>query len=131
MVYDMAAHTLTYVNAGHNPPLIRRSGGSFEYLELKRAMPLAAIEGVKYKAFSTPFEKGDCIFLYTDGVTESQNAAEELYGDGRLRSALNALTDGEPDVEALLPAMLSELDRYAGSAPQFDDITMLAFRANV
>lgn len=94
MLLDLKAHTLTCVNAGHNPPLIRRKGGQFAYVSMRRSLPMAAMEGVKYREFTLEFNPGDQIFLYTDGVTEALNPAQELYGEQRLLDALNALEDG-------------------------------------
>lgn len=90
---------------------------------------MAAMEGVKYREFTLEFNPGDQIFLYTDGVTEALNPAQELYGEQRLLDALNALEDGEHmPVKRILDSVMEELDRYADGAPQADDITMLALR---
>lgn len=129
MLLDLKARTLTCVNAGHNPPLIRRKGGQFAYVSMRRSLPMAAMEGVKYREFTLEFNPGDQIFLYTDGVTEALNPAQELYGEQRLLDALNALEDGEHmPVKRILDSVMEELDRYADGAPQADDITMLALR---
>ena len=66
------------------------------------------------------------LFVYTDGVTEATNAEEELFGDDRMLEVLNA--NGDAGAEELLPAVKEALDEFVGEAPQFDDITMLAFK---
>ena len=69
---------------------------------------------------------GDILFLYTDGVTEATDTANRLYGEERLQAGLNGMTDTKP--EALCKTVLADVDRFAGEAPQFDDITMLCLR---
>ena len=70
-------------------------------------------------------EPGDCVFVYTDGVTEATNENMELMGEERMIEALNKYKDA--DSSEILPAVKSEIDIFAGSAPQFDDITMMIF----
>ncbi len=84
---------------------------------------------MKYREVTLEFNPGDEIFLYTDGVTEALNPAQELYGEQRLLDALNALENVENiPVKQILDTIMGELDRYADGAPQADDITMLTLR---
>ncbi|NCB05376.1 MAG: HAMP domain-containing protein, partial [Clostridia bacterium] len=128
MVLDTKAHTLRYVNAGHNPPLLRRAGGSFEYMSLRRSPPLAVVPGKKYEGVTIPFASGDTLFLYTDGVTEALNPREELYGEERLRAALNE-SAGDAEPTGLIGDVTRALAQYVQGATQADDITMLAVKA--
>jgi len=123
-VLEISSGKMTYVNAGHNPPLLKRAGSSFEYLKTKRGFMLAGMENYLYTQQELHFGKGDMLYLYTDGVTEANNAAEELYGEERLKNTLNDLS-GLPPAE-LLPRVKADIDLFACGAPQFDDITMLA-----
>ncbi len=125
---DLVTGFVRYVNAGHNPPLVKKSGGAFEYLRTRPGFVLGGMEGVKYKAQELQLSPGDIIFLYTDGVTEATNADSELYGEERLRNALNAVQD--ESMEALCRRIKADVDAFVADAPQFDDITMVAFRYN-
>ncbi len=112
-----------YVNAGHNPPCIKKVSGEFEFMRAPAGFVLAGMEGIKYKENSTVFEKGDTIFLYTDGVTEATDINNELFSDPRLTEVLNKYKD--EDLKSILTGIKAEIDLFVGKAPQFDDITML------
>ena len=117
---------LSVVNAGHNPPLIRRKGEAFAYLKTTRGLMLAASKRKGYQQEEVALHPGDEIFLYTDGVTEATNANNELYGEKRLLHLLNTL--GDISMEEVCACVKADVDAFVGDAPQFDDITMLAFR---
>ncbi len=115
-------------NAGHEHPVLRRKDGYFEFVEYKHAPPLAVMDGIPFKEHEFQMNKGDTIFVYTDGVPEATNAESELFGPDRLLAALNKRPDLK--VEDILKAVKGEVDAFVGDAPQFDDLTMLAFHLN-
>lgn len=115
---------IRFCNAGHNPPLIRKKDGTFEYVNMKKGFVLAGMEGLTYKAQEVSFEPGDTIFLYTDGVTEATNTSNELFGEDRLREALN--DHPVSSMQELCDFVKERVDAFVGDAPQFDDITMVA-----
>lgn len=117
---------MTYANAGHNPPLIKGVEGRFEYLRSRSGLVLAGMEGVRYRKHEIQLAPGDVVYLYTDGVTEAANENQNLYGEKRLREILNANVQAEP--EAICNAVHTDVDCFTGTAPQCDDITMLALR---
>ena len=117
---------VTFANAGHNPPLVRHADGSFEYLKVRAGFVLAGMEGVKYRKNELQLAPGDVIYLYTDGVTEATNINDELYGEDRLLALLNA--NKEASMEELCKLVKEDVFAFAGEAPQFDDITMLALK---
>ena len=123
-VLEISTGRFVYVNAGHNPPLLKRAGGTFEWLKSRPGFVLAGMEGVRYRENTLQLEPGDRLYLYTDGVTEATNSHEELFGDERLQNALNEYMD--LPVEQLLPKIKECIDAFVGDADQFDDITMLA-----
>lgn len=123
-ILDLKTGALKFVNAGHNPPLVRHEDGEFEYLKARGGMVLAGMDGVKYKTNELCLSPGDMIFLYTDGVTEATNNANELYGEERLLSLANKSITKTP--QQLISAVKDDVDSFVGSAPQFDDITMLS-----
>ncbi|MDR1134064.1 MAG: SpoIIE family protein phosphatase [Synergistaceae bacterium] len=120
---DLKTGEFVYVNAGHNPPLLSR-GGRFEYMKPDPGFVLAAAEDTGYREGSVTLDKGDILFLYTDGVTEAADSGGELFGETRLREKLNALSG--PSAKDLVCAVNAEIDAFAGGAEQSDDITMLA-----
>jgi len=125
-ILDLATGEFTYANAGHNPPLIRRKDGDYEYLKVDPGFVLAGLEGMSYSSAKLTLKPGDSLYLYTDGVTETLNVQQELYGEERLRKALNAEIAKELGVRALLPYIRAELEQFSQGAEQADDITMLA-----
>ncbi len=123
---DLETGILEFANAGHNPPLIHKKNGSWYYLKEKAGFVLAGIQDVPYKKQTLTLEKGDTIFLYTDGVTEATNSSNELYGEERL---LNLLNSSKPvDSQSLCELVKKDLDEFVGEADQFDDITMVALK---
>ena len=123
-VLEISTGRFAYVNAGHNPPLIRRAGGDFQFLRSRAAFVLAGMEGIRYRQEEALFSPGDMLYIYTDGVTEATDPEDRLYGDERLMRVLNA--QRTPDLAAILRSVKEDVDAFAAGAPQFDDITMLA-----
>ena len=127
---DLKTGRFTYVNAGHNPPLIYKANSQeFSYINVKHNFVMGGMDGLTFKKQEITFSPGDRLFLYTDGVTEALNEAKELYGEERLLEALNH-TEANPTLEELLAAVRKSLDAHVGQAEQSDDITMLALAYN-
>ena len=124
-VLDLTNGEMTYVSAGHNPPVLV-SGGSAEYLKTKGGFVLAGMEDVPYKEHTVTLHKNDVVFLYTDGVTEAENAKNELFGEDRLLACF-ANTDGV-SAEQMIQTVKKSVDGFVNGHDQFDDITMLCFR---
>lgn len=118
--------TVRFANAGHNPPLVRHSDGTFGFLKMKPNFPLALIEGFEYPQEEFSLEHGDIIFIYTDGVTEATNTSNECYGEERLKKCINSAD--YTDMKDLCEKIRADVYGFIGEAPQFDDITMLAVR---
>ena len=123
-LYQISTGKLTAANAGHEYPAIRRSGGGFELVKDRHGFVLAGMENARYREYELELVPGDTLFVYTDGVAEATDAADTLYGTERMLSALNTSPESGP--EELLAAVRSDIDRFVGDTPQFDDITMLA-----
>ena len=124
-ILDLTTGNVQFANAGHNPPLLKRADGSFEYLKTRAGFVLAGMEGVRYRVGEIVLNEGDRLFLYTDGVPEATNADNKLYGEDRLLSFMNR--NASIEATKLLPALKADIDEFVGEAPQFDDITMLMF----
>ena len=125
---DYETGELTYVNAGHNPPLLRHDG-TWEWLRKKGGLFMGAFDTAKYRSATITLEAGDLLFLYTDGVNEAFSAADEQYGDDRLEAFLTTHADYHP--HELTDALRADLARWATGAEQSDDITMLALEFGV
>ncbi|MBQ0099657.1 MAG: SpoIIE family protein phosphatase, partial [Firmicutes bacterium] len=123
---DLTTGLVKFANAGHNAPLVKKANGKFEYLKGRAGFVLAGMDGVKYKEQQIQLERGDEIFLYTDGVTEAQNIKGELFGEERLLKAINSTKT--TDMKKLCEYVKKKVEAYVGEAPQFDDITMVAFK---
>lgn len=122
-VLDLESGQLTYVNAGHNPPLLYKNNKDFEYLKSRPGFVLAGMETIKYKQNAITLSPGDKLFLYTDGVTEATNADKQLFGEDRLCQFMN--THRSDTAMEILHNLKKHIDKFVGEAPQFDDITML------
>jgi len=122
-VLDLNTGELKFVNAGHEMPFICRKGEKFEVYKPLSGFVLAGMEDIHYRSGSLMLEAGDKIFQYTDGVTEATNAKSELYGMERLKEILGENSTKSP--AEILPAVKQDIDKFVGSAPQFDDITMI------
>ena len=124
-ILDLTTGNVQFANAGHNPPLLKRADGTFEYLKTRAGFVLAGMEGVRYRVGELTLNPGDRLFLYTDGVPEATNAENKLYGEDRLLAFMNQ--NASMEATRLLPALKANIDEFVGEAPQFDDITMLMF----
>jgi sigma-B regulation protein RsbU (phosphoserine phosphatase) len=125
-IYDPASLTLTYSSAGHNPPRLKRcQDGSLLVLDQSNDLPLGVADIVDYTESIQPLQKGDQIIFYTDGITEANNAAGELYGTDRLDHELEQCT---LQAKALLESVLRSVEEFADGYPILDDQTLIVAR---
>jgi serine phosphatase RsbU (regulator of sigma subunit) len=116
--------TLVYCNAGHNPPLLRCSGG---FLELERGgLVLGPIPGARYESDQVTLEPGDLLVMYTDGVVDRENGRGEDFGTDRLRQVVEESADRSAG--ELVGAVFDAVDRFARGAPQLDDMSVVVVR---
>lgn len=125
-LYEISTGKLTAANAGHEYPALRRGDGTFELVRDQHGLVLAGMEGARYREYELNLASDDVLFLYTDGVAEATDSTNTLYGIERMLEALNSLPGAAP--QQLLGAVKESIGRFVGSAPQFDDITMLAIQ---
>ena len=125
-VYQISTGHLTAANAGHEYPAVRRRDGRFELLKDRHGFVLAGMENARYQEYELEIGVGDTLFVYTDGVAEATNGSNDLYGTDRMLAALNQNRDLGP--EGLIHEVKADIDRFVGTAPQFDDITMLSLQ---
>ena len=127
-IIDLRTGHIDFASAGHNPPAVRHSDGSVEFIKSKAGLVMAAMEETIYKPQTYDLKKGDTLFLYTDGVTEATNTNDVLFGDSRLLATLKM--GGERSTADTCTLVKKEIDNFVQDAPQFDDITMLAIKFN-
>ena len=130
-VLDTRTGDFTYVNCGHNPPLLRQGrDGKFVYLRpAKKNLMLGIEEDISFTQETLRMEPGSVLFCYTDGVTEAMNAAKEVYSEKRLQAALEAIEgDADMPVADMLAAVRQDVNVHVNGVEQSDDITMLAVR---
>ena len=123
--YDPVSRHLTYVNAGHNNPIMRRKSGAIERLDAG-GVPLGIIDA-PYQSGERTLEPGDWLAVFTDGVIEAENAQQQEYGEIRLMTLLHSGVMLSPQM--LLNSILTDLDRFVGNAPQHDDVTCVLIKA--
>jgi len=124
---DPANGNLTYLSAGHNPPILRREDGRIERLKSEN-IPLGIEIKEIYKTTVTRLEPRDLLVIYTDGVTEARNEDQEQFGETRLMALLPIA--GDEKSALTLSNVMHVLDEFVGAAPQHDDITCLIVRRN-
>ena len=114
-----------YVNAGHNPPLLRRNQEKeFIYFPIAGTCMMGIMEGLEIRTEHLSLLPGDCLFLYTDGVTEAMDENRRMLTKEGLKEALDAV-HGQADAEELLTAVAERIKSHVGTTEQSDDITML------
>ena len=127
-VYDPATRQLTYDSAGHPPPRLRRCDGGTRIIGLDAAqhLPLGIVAGEQYTQATLSLECGDCLLLYTDGISEAHNplvAGRDLFGVERLDAAL---LDHDGGAQGLIDGVLAAVEAFTGGQPPADDRTLLA-----
>jgi sigma-B regulation protein RsbU (phosphoserine phosphatase) len=123
-VLDVAKRDFTYVNAGHNPPMLYdRTTGETKNLEAGGGPVLGFMEDRKFEAAKEKLRPGQVLALFTDGVVEAQNSAEEFFGEERLRRTISDHAD--ENAQLLMDRIYQAVKDFVGESPQFDDLTLI------
>ncbi len=123
-VIDLEKRQLTYVNAGHNPPFIL-SPSNGAVVSLADGGPvLGFLERLEYSSFSVELQSGDLLVMFSDGITEAQDPAEEMYGEDRLVEVVSR-NAGLQDAAELLARIEQDVSAFCSGAPQYDDATLV------
>ena len=123
-VLDMDSGLLAYCNAGHNAPVLNGT-----MIEVLPNLPIGVLAGFEYVAQQTQLQRGDLLFLYTDGLTEAENVENAQFGEQRMLGFLPLFAGLRP--QEIVEHMEAEVKRFVGNAPQSDDLTMLAIRYQI
>lgn len=124
--YDAARRTLNYINAGHNNPILRRSDGRIERLDVG-GLPLGILPEAVYQSASVALAPGDWLVIFTDGVVEAENARQDEFDEMRLLNTINSNVTRTP--ADMLKHLMADLDLFVGSTPQHDDVTCMFLKA--
>ena len=124
---DLQSGEIRFVNAGHNPPLLREAAGSCRYLQMKVDTPLGINENARFELQHTRLQAGQTLVLYTDGVTEAADTQNNLYGEQRLEKTACAFAADAP-TKQMVQGIFTDVDAFADGAEQSDDITLMVLR---
>jgi len=113
---------LSFANAGHPLPLMRRPDNSIVEIGEPGALPLGAMGDTVFREITAVIEPGACVLFYTDGLDEAHNPHNELFGKERV---MQTMVDGGNNAQAILDSLLAELARFTSGEPQSDDLTLL------
>ena len=127
-ILDIPSGKLTAANAGHEYPALKHQDGSFAILKDRHGLVIGAMETARYRDYELVLEPGEKLFVYTDGVAEAANVRDELFGSERLIAALRSGEENSP--EEILDTVRNAVQEFVGTAPQFDDLTMLCLQYN-
>lgn len=124
--YDAARRTLDYINAGHNNPILRRSSGQIERLDVG-GLPYGIMPEVQYQSAQIALAPGDWLIIFTDGLVEAENARQEEFGEARLLAAIETYKSAEP--AEMLKRLMADVDLFVGNTPQHDDVTCMLLKS--
>lgn len=127
-IYEIDTAKLSFVNAGHNPPLLLHND-TWVYLDhktYKRGIVLGLQENIRYCMNELVLNEKSHLLLYTDGITEATSLEKELYGEERLMACVEA--NKNQTTQGLIKEVLKDVNDFVGEAVQFDDMTMLALQ---
>ena len=122
-ILELSTGRLTAANAGHEYPVIKHPGGSFEFLKDRHGFVIGGMNGAKYKEYEFTLEPGSKLFVYTDGLTEAVGPEGDMFGTDRMLEALNDVPDASPT--EVLTHIREVVDDFVEDSQQFDDLTML------
>jgi hypothetical protein len=120
--FEVASRALTYINAGHNVPILHRSAGVVERLT-SGGLPLGILATARYNVGKIALQSGDRLTIFTDGLVEAENNLAEEFGEQRLLDILQ--TASAPTPHEMLSRIMAGLDAFVGETPQHDDVTCM------
>ncbi len=127
-IVNIETGKVTFINCGHNPPLIMHKDSDYKYLELDSNIVLGAFDSAEYNISEGFLSPGDTVCIYTDGITEAININDEQFGEDRLLETINQFKG--QDVQTTQLGIKAKVKEFAQGVAQSDDMTMLTFRYN-
>jgi len=125
-IINVKTGKITYVNCGHNPPLIKTKDGKYNFIEMPANIVLGAFENTNFEIKEAQLQQGDTIFAYTDGVTEAMNQNGDMFTEERLQISVNNFDNN--DLKVMTENIKNEVSDFCENSPQSDDLTILIFK---
>lgn len=125
-ILDTRRQTLTYINAGHNPPFLMGMGSEKITLLKAEGIALGVLDEIELESVEVQLKSGDVVVLYTDGVTEATNNLDEEYGTGRLTQLVETMH--HRSATEIIDGIVADVTSFAMGRPQFDDITVMVLK---
>ena len=126
-VFNPRSGSLTFANAGHESPVVRRRDGSTEALPFTGGVPLGIVDDMQFEERTSNIASGEFVVLFTDGVTEALNESEKEFGNDRVHDTIAGVEPGS--AQEAVEALVRTVVRFSGEAEQFDDLTCLVLKA--
>ena len=123
--YDRSSRSIRYINAGHNPPFLRRPSGEIVRLG-EGTVPFGIDAAAAYRSYAVPVETEDLVVIFTDGLPEAVDGSGREYGEVRLQDRIEHFTT--ESAATMLASVMADVDAYVGAARQHDDITCMVVR---
>ena len=123
---DLGTWHLSFCNAGHNPPIINRSEGSSNYLDILPNFPIGVMPGLQFKGEEIDSIQGCRLFIYSDGLNEAENRQHEQFGNDHLLYILS--NTNFSSAQELVETLAAEVERHRDGAEPNDDLTMMCLR---
>lgn len=122
-ILTISTGEIVAANAGHEYPILKTAEGKFELLKDPHGLPIGVMEDSVYEEYTLKLAPGASLFLYTDGLPEASDENKDFFGTERVLEELNKAAEADPKTTLL--NMKASVDQFIGTAPQFDDLTML------
>ena len=134
-ILELSTGRITYINAGHNAPILKRSGEKAELLKNRSGIPIASFFSKKkavgnYSEFELNITKGDMLVLYTDGITEAMNNDSEIFGEQRLLDLIDLYATNDKKANEISAYIRRQVLAFTNNTTQDDDITLLILKFN-
>jgi sigma-B regulation protein RsbU (phosphoserine phosphatase) len=125
-ILEIETGQFSFANAGHNPPVLLGADGGHDFLPVKKGLVAGILNTSSYPTDTIRLQPGQSVLLYTDGVTEAMNPCDEFYSEERFLDTVRTRVWPEP--RELIETVRTSIAEFTQTAPQADDITMLALR---
>ena len=122
---DLTNGTMNFCNAGHNPPVIG-NGERYEFLEMESNAPIGLWPGIDFEGEKKDGLKGSSLLIYSDGLNEAENKAQEQFGDDRILEVLRQT--GNKSAKEVISTLAIEVEKHRNGAEPNDDLTMMCLR---
>ena len=134
-ILELSTGKITYINAGHNAPILKRNGEKAELIKNRSGLPIASFFSKKkelgdYSEFELNIAKGDMLVLYTDGITEAMNNNSEIFGEQRLLDLIDLYATSDKNSNEISSYIRRQVLTFASNTTQDDDITLLILKFN-